>query len=1105
MTTLNVGVGQKYTSINSAVSAAAAGDTVQIQAGTYLNDFTTITKAITLTAVDGPVVMSATTSPPNGKAILTIDASATVDGITFTGASVGDLNGAGIRYEAGDLVVRNCVFYDNQDGILGNAVAGGTILIDKSEFSHNGAGDGRSHNIYIGQIAKLTIQNSYFHDAIVGHEIKSRADTTIIQNNRIFDNGGSASYPIDLPNGGVAVVQNNIIEKGANAQNMWTIHYGGEATPNAGSNLLVTNNTIVNDKSGGGLIANQSGQPVVVSNNSLFGYGAAPVNSVPVTMTGNTTLASRPTLDGATLAPVPGAAQIPGGPPVNPQPLTSLPVPAGLAYVNYGTTGAVTASGRVLTVGGKNGQFTSLTAALAGSRDGDRIQVAAGTYNDEIVAIDKKVIIEGVGGLARFVYAGSKEGPRGLFTANTDATLRNLEITGANNWSGNMAGLYVAAGNVTVANSYIHDNNVGLAAAESSAITLGIFDSELSFNGDVDHGQHPVNIGAIGSLTIQRSSIHDAKMGHELKSKAWFTDIENTRIYDGATSPSSFLVDLGQGGQATLKNDYFYKGPNSQNGTLVHVGGEGPTYANTNVQVSGSTLVSNLQNVDHPWTYFVAGDDNGGVALPTVNVTSSRFVGGVSGSQTLLRATGSGNTSLAYGASGTTLDTSAPWSVAAAPAASTLKPTTGPNRLSVVLSGVIANANAQATILVDGQAVAGGVVTAANGTPGTRFDAYGWWTTGTHTVAVQFDNSVVRSGVGAFYLHVDSLTLDGKTAAPDAWIGLQNYGTTSWSTSLTSKTILPDFDATYYLANNVDVKQDGMDPLYHYLNYGWKEGRNPNALFNTNFYLSKNPGLIAANTNPLLHYEQTGWQQGAEPSFQFSGAKYLANNPDAVAANVDPLQSYLTKGQAAGRTLYAGDDPYVDNAYYGAGHPALATSGKSASDDYHNGGWTTNANPSAYFDTNYYLTWNPDVRAAGVDPLKHYETYGWKEGRDPSQWFVQSAYIKTHPGLATDPLLDFILNGNPPADTKTSAYAQPEAKVFDPAYYLAHNADVKAAGLDPLAHYELYGWREHRDPSASFSTDKYLAANPDVKAAGIDPLAHWANHGQSEGRSIFPA
>ena len=84
-----------------------------------------------------------------------------------------------------------------------------------------------------------------------------------------------------MPNGGVAIVQNNIIEKGANAQNMWTIHYGGEATPNPGSNLLVTNNTIVNDKSGGGLVANQSGMPVVVSNNGLFGYGATPSTAWP--------------------------------------------------------------------------------------------------------------------------------------------------------------------------------------------------------------------------------------------------------------------------------------------------------------------------------------------------------------------------------------------------------------------------------------------------------------------------------------------------------------------------------------------------------------------------------------------------------------------------------------------------------------------------------------------------------------------------------------------------------------------------------------------------------------------------------------------------------
>jgi len=72
--------------------------------------------------------------------------------------------------------------------------------------------------------------------------------------------------------------------------------------------------------------------------------------------------------------------------------------------------------------------------------------------------------------------------------------------------------------------------------------------------------------------------------------------------------------------------------------------------------------------------------------------------------------------------------------------------------------------------------------------------------------------------------------------------------------------------------------------------------------------------------------------------------------------------------------------------------------------------------------------------------------------------------------------------------------------VFDTAGYLAHYADVRAAGIDPLQHYELFGWREGRDPSASFDTQGYLAANPDVAAAGVNPLDHYLMFGIYEGR-----
>jgi hypothetical protein len=40
------------------------------------------------------------------------------------------------------------------------------------------------------------------------------------------------------------------------------------------------------------------------------------------------------------------------------------------------------------------------------------------------------------------------------------------------------------------------------------------------------------------------------------------------------------------------------------------------------------------------------------------------------------------------------------------------------------------------------------------------------------------------------------------------------------------------------------------------------------------------------------------------------------------------------------------------------------------------------------------------------------------------------------------------------------------------------------------------------DPSASFSTSSYLAHNPDVKLAGINPLDHYILFGINEHRHL---
>lgn len=75
---------------------------------------------------------------------------------------------------------------------------------------------------------------------------------------------------------------------------------------------------------------------------------------------------------------------------------------------------------------------------------------------------------------------------------------------------------------------------------------------------------------------------------------------------------------------------------------------------------------------------------------------------------------------------------------------------------------------------------------------------------------------------------------------------------------------------------------------------------------------------------------------------------------------------------------------------------------------------------------------------------------------------------------------------------------------FDPAYYLKKYPDIRHAGINPLKHYLVFGWKEGRDPSEKFDTKYYLITNPDVKRAGTNPLIHYLEFGRKEGRLPTP-
>ena len=292
-TTLTVGVGKEYAKPSQAIAAAPDGATILIDAGTYTDDFATIYgNNLTIRGVGGKakIVQSSTGVIPNGKAIWTVDGNGdTIDNIEFSGAHVPDQNGAGIRAEqTGALTITHSYFHNNQDGLLGPNANTASITITNSEFAFNGAGDGYSHNVYVGNAASLTFMYNYTHDAKVGHLLKSRASKNVIEYNRITGQNGTDSYEIDLPNGGESYIIGNIIEQGANTQNPAIVTYAEEGATNAVQKLYVINNTIVNDRSAGGTFIAVSHSPFTKIMNNLF-VGAGTTVSGATLGAGNVT------------------------------------------------------------------------------------------------------------------------------------------------------------------------------------------------------------------------------------------------------------------------------------------------------------------------------------------------------------------------------------------------------------------------------------------------------------------------------------------------------------------------------------------------------------------------------------------------------------------------------------------------------------------------------------------------------------------------------------------------------------------------------------------------------------------------------------------------
>jgi MYXO-CTERM domain-containing protein len=273
--TLEVGPGKTYAAPCAAFAAAQTGDTVTIDAaGSYDGDVCPLAvSGLTVRGVNGRPHIDAAGHISQGKAIWVVSGDdAVIEDVELSGCrSATDLNGAAIRSEGTNLTLRRVSFHDNDDGILTNQNGASTVTIEDSEFFKNGAGDGYSHNLYIGHVAKLVMTGCDSHDASVGHLVKSRAAVTELRYNRFWESAtADSSYEINLPNGGVATLVGNVIVQGPGSQNSNIVDFGSEGAA-AGSQLTFINNTVVNQKGSGTFLnVNSSVTQAVLAQNNIF-------------------------------------------------------------------------------------------------------------------------------------------------------------------------------------------------------------------------------------------------------------------------------------------------------------------------------------------------------------------------------------------------------------------------------------------------------------------------------------------------------------------------------------------------------------------------------------------------------------------------------------------------------------------------------------------------------------------------------------------------------------------------------------------------------------------------------------------------------------------
>jgi hypothetical protein len=242
---------------------------------------------------------------------------------------------------------------------------------------------------------------------------------------------------------------------------------------------------------------------------------------------------------------------------------------------------------------------------------GDVVEIDSGVYNEALRwlgsgTIMRPILIRGAAGSRPVIdgtglnVTGQNPHPRALFEfRGNNWAVENLEFRNAHNKATNGSGIRVLnVTNVTVRDSYIHHNDMGIQASGFGELLFERL--EVAFNGKKSPYKlaHNIYIGDGDKVVFRYCYVHDAVSGQNVKTRTHYVEL----LY-------SYIAD-------------------SNEGEVVLVDSERTAQPNSNALVMGNVIVSKTVRAGNRNKFVEFGSDTGHPPDGTLSLINNTMVAG---------------------------------------------------------------------------------------------------------------------------------------------------------------------------------------------------------------------------------------------------------------------------------------------------------------------------------------------------------------------------------------------------------------------------------------------------------------------------------------------